>query len=82
VVDDSLVDVPNGADGALFDKDGEVARQVTKSLSGGVGLVVDLDGRLGGMGHGEELKVDERMEVLPLALDLLCKRGSPNGFFR
>jgi hypothetical protein len=44
VIDNGLVDVPDGVNGVFVDKDGEVARQVTKSLSGGVGLVVDLDG--------------------------------------
>ena len=82
MVDDGLIDVPDGANGAFVDKDGEVARQVTKSLSGGVGLVIDLDAGLRGVGHAEELVMDERMDVLRLALGFLCERGSPNGFFR
>ena len=82
MVDDGLVDVPNGADGVFVDKDGEVARQVTKGVSGRVGLVIDLDARLRGVGHAEELVMDERMDVLRLALGFLCERGSPSGFFQ
>ena len=82
MVDDGLVNVSDGADGVFVDKDGKVARQVTKSLSGGVGFVVDLDARLRGVGHAGELAMDERMDVLRLALGFLCECGSPNGFFR
>jgi hypothetical protein len=82
VVDDGSIDVSDGADGVFVDKDGKVARQVTKSLSGGVGLVVDLDAGLRGVGHAEELVMDERMDVLHLVLGFLCECGSPNGFFR
>jgi hypothetical protein len=82
VVDDGLIDVPDGADGVFVDENGKVARQVTKSLSGGVGLVVNLDGRLRGVGHAEESVVDERMEVFRFTFGFLCVCGFPNGFFR
>ena len=82
MVDDGLIDVSNGADGMFVDENGKVTRQVTKSLSGGVGLVVDLDGGLRGVRHAKELMVDERMEVFRFAFRLLCVCGFLNGFFR
>jgi hypothetical protein len=82
ILDNGLVDVPDGADGMFVDEDGDVARQVTKYLSGGVGLVVDLDGRLRGLGHAEEFVMDEWMEVFCFALGFLCDCGSPNRFLR
>jgi hypothetical protein len=82
VVDNSLVNVPDGADGVFVDKDGKVARQVTKSLSGGAGLVVDLDGGLRGVGHVEGFVMDERMEVFRFTLGFLYVCGPPRGFFR
>jgi hypothetical protein len=82
VVGNGLVDVSDGADGVLVDEDGKVARQVTKSLSGGVGLVVNLDGRLGGVRHVEGFVMDERMDAFRFTLGFLYVCGLPKGFFR
>ena len=79
VIDDGLIDVPDGTDRVFVNEEGNVARQVTKYLSGGVGLVVDLDG---GLGHVRGFRMDERMEVFRLVLGFLCECGFPNGFFR
>ena len=82
MVDDGLVDVSYGADGVFIDKDGKVARQVTKYLSGGVGLVINLDGRLGGVRHAGRSVTDEWMVVFRFALGFLYDRGSTSGFFQ
>ena len=82
ILDDRLVDVPDGADGVFAEKDGVVARQVSKYLSRELGAVVDLDGRLRGAGHVKGVVVNEQMEVFCLALGFLYVCGLSSGFFQ